>query len=934
MALDIGELVGYVKLDHSGVGRGITAAQRDLRSGMEKIQRDAAVHGQKIGDAAGQSITSSLKTGLRNLGGVVAGAFAVDRAVAGLAALKDAASDLNETTSMAGVIFGKNAKAMDAWAQNAPRALGLAREEALRASATFGDMFLQLGFAEDKAADMSKAVLQMAADLGSFKNLETADVTERIAAAFRGEYDSLQMLVPNINAARVETEALAATGKANAASLSAQEKAAATLAIVQKDSARAQGDFARTADGAANATKTASAMTKDLMAQVGQGLLPAYIAMVAFGRDEVIPFLSETADRLGDAKDAAEPVTGAIGDLVDAWQKLPSPIQTATVSLVAFLALRGRLEAMGVGLQDRVGKGASAASSAVDTMRLHMMYAGDQATSSSNRFTGAAKAIGYTAGQGLRGAASGLVGLLGGPWGVAFTAATGFLAAWAQQHHEAEQRVQSLTAAIDADSGALGKNTKAAVANGLEKSGAAEAAAKLGINLATLTNAALGVPGAIESVNTELERLASLQSDPGLNLDKYGDLVGQRRNMEKVREVLNGTNGELQEAVGQYQRHAAMVGQDADATAGAADAQAVLGGAAKDTTKELEEQQDAARKAAQEVLKLADAQLEASGAQISYQDALAGVEERLTKRKELEAELRKATDPKDRARIKDELKDYALTLDLSTEAGRDNQKALNDLAKASRDKAQADVEAGASLKDVRDRMDEARDRFIENARRMGLSEKAAEKMATQFGLTKKDVDNIAKAVEDLPAAKQIKIEADTAAAKTRLQTLREQLADIRDKSVVVTVQGRYISGDTLPNGGKSTAGGQVMGGGAAPRGMRYDGQGRLVLANEDGGHYTYGAAKMFSPADGIKHVFNEPATGGESFIPHAVSKRPGALRVLAETADLFGLSVHPKSETRINKTSLLHTGPVYANDPSEYLAALEVQARLNALTEH
>lgn len=203
-----------------------------------------------------------------------------------------AASDLNETISKADTIFGSNAAAMQQWSDGAAKNLGISKSQALDAAAGFGDMFSQLGLGGDAAADMSKEVVQLSADLGSFNNLETSDVADRMSAAFRGEYDSLQAVIPNINAARVEQEALAATHKKSAKDLTAAEKAQAVLAIVQKDGARAAGDFAKTQDGAANKTKIAQAMAADLSAQFGQKLLPAYTQVLSAGV-KVLEFLGQ-----------------------------------------------------------------------------------------------------------------------------------------------------------------------------------------------------------------------------------------------------------------------------------------------------------------------------------------------------------------------------------------------------------------------------------------------------------------------------------------------------------------------------------------------------------------------------------------------------------------------------------------------------------------
>lgn len=185
-----------------------------------------------------------------------------------------AASDINESLNKVKVVFGESATEIDSWSKSAAKNLGLSRREALAAAGSFGDMFTQLGFTQEASGKMSKQVLQMSADLGSFSNLDTADVSDRITAAFRGEFDSLQKVIPNINAARVEKEALAISGKKLASELTAQEKAQAVLNIVQKDGAKAQGDFAKTATDGANATKIAKAQFDDLVGTLGGKLLP------------------------------------------------------------------------------------------------------------------------------------------------------------------------------------------------------------------------------------------------------------------------------------------------------------------------------------------------------------------------------------------------------------------------------------------------------------------------------------------------------------------------------------------------------------------------------------------------------------------------------------------------------------------------------------
>lgn len=289
----------------------------------QQLNKSAGTAGDTAGKTAGGKFTSGFGGALGKLGAVVGGAFA-GVAVAGF--LKDAiggASDLNETVSKATTIFGDQAPAIRAWASDAATNLGLSQQAALDAAAGFGNMFEQLGFAGDTAASMSKDTVGLAADLGSFNNLPTADVSQRIAAAFRGEYDSLQTLIPNINAARVEQEAMATTGKANAKELTAQEKAAAVLAIVTKDGAAAIGDFAKTSDGAANKQKILTAKFDDLKSVLGQKLLPAFNALLDFG-GKIIDFFSTG----GDKSSAFGKILADVGPVVkDAFAKAKEAVK-------------------------------------------------------------------------------------------------------------------------------------------------------------------------------------------------------------------------------------------------------------------------------------------------------------------------------------------------------------------------------------------------------------------------------------------------------------------------------------------------------------------------------------------------------------------------------------------------------------------------------
>lgn len=297
------------------VAEGVVVVKADAKDLPRQIARDVEGNQAPV-EQSGRSIGRSIFGGVTAAYAAIGGAQAITGFFGGAIT---GASDLNETLSKSSVIFGDNAGKIESFGNSAAKNVGMSKEAAIAAAAGFGDMFTQIGFTSDAALTMSTSVVQAAADLGSFSNLDTADVADRMSAAFRGEYDSLQAVIPNINAARVESEALAATGKTVASELTAQEKAAAVLAIVQKDGARAMGDFARTSDGAANKSKILAASFEDQQTKLGGQLMPIWQGFLGFLSDSVLPTFSSIVDWTGKNGDTLLMLAGVIGGAAAAY---------------------------------------------------------------------------------------------------------------------------------------------------------------------------------------------------------------------------------------------------------------------------------------------------------------------------------------------------------------------------------------------------------------------------------------------------------------------------------------------------------------------------------------------------------------------------------------------------------------------------------------
>lgn len=280
--------------------------------------------GDKIG-GIGRTLTTSLTLPLVGAG-VVATKWASDAA--------EAANKVN-------VVFGQSAVFIEHWANSAAKAFGLSKGQALDSFGSIGTMLKGFSIDASQLPTISNDLMTLAADLGSFHNLNTAEVLDMISASFRGEFDSVQRVIPAINAAAVETEALTQTGKKNAKQLTAQEKALATYSLLMKGAGPATGDFARTQDGAANSTKIATAQIRTAGETIGKNLLPI-VAKVAEAVAKLADRFSQLSPRvqkfilIGVGLVAVlGPLLVAVGAVVSAIGAIGLPVAAAIAGIVA-----------------------------------------------------------------------------------------------------------------------------------------------------------------------------------------------------------------------------------------------------------------------------------------------------------------------------------------------------------------------------------------------------------------------------------------------------------------------------------------------------------------------------------------------------------------------------------------------------------------------
>lgn len=216
-------------------------------------------------------------------------------------------------------------------------------------------------------------------------------------------------------------------------------------------------------------------------------------------------------------------------------------------------------------------------------------------------------------------------------------------------------------------------------------------------------------------------------------------------------------------------------------------------------------------------------------ANLDYRDALAEVDETIRLAKE-------------------GTEGYSLGLDENTQTGRDNMRMLTDIAAEARDAAQAQFEVDGSVEGLRQRLEDSRQALIDRA--------------TDLGATRQQAEDLADEILAMPTEHEFEVIAHTADAHKALNDLKSSLEKFQGSSYSANITAYVRQIDQQAAGSVRTA----ADGYAEPMSHQ-------SAQMRRGGSYV---------------LWAEDETEGESFIPHAKSKRSRSEQLLAETAAIFG----------------------------------------------
>jgi len=202
------------------------------------------------------------------------------------------ASDLAETQSKVGVIFGNTANDIREFGKAAARNIGMSQQEALDAASTFALFAKQAGKSGTELNTFSKDFVTLAADFASFYNTSPQDAIVAIGAALRGESEPIRRFNILLDEQTIKTRALklGIIDNINQA-LTPQQKVLARSAEIFAQSIVAQGDFQRTSAGLANQQRILKAELTNVTTELGRAFMPIMLQVVGVIRDQVIPRL-------------------------------------------------------------------------------------------------------------------------------------------------------------------------------------------------------------------------------------------------------------------------------------------------------------------------------------------------------------------------------------------------------------------------------------------------------------------------------------------------------------------------------------------------------------------------------------------------------------------------------------------------------------------
>ena len=542
--------------------------------------------------------------------------------------------------------------------------------------------------------------------------------------------------------------------------------------VLYKEGADGIEDWAGKVSDSGYAAEQAAAKNDNLKGDIENltGSFESMLITIGSGADGPLRSLVQTADKV-----------------VDAVGGLPAPVQQSAVALGLLAGALALAHKQFGPMAESSSKTARGLAALLDPMQ-YLQRAAPGVTTGIQSITsafqpaevqmqtfGTAMSRGTAITNGFKSIGSGLLSMMGGPWGVAFTVAGAALMAWAAKAQKAKQDAEQLRTAIETASDVneqmvhMAQDVDFSWLDEMQTgaSNLPDLLDRAGISMGTFVRAAQGSEKAMDAVNKALKEMNGPDADTSrtpaatkirdsLNelADAYRDGADAAAQTKTATDELNAANGEASAGADDAAQSA---GQLAAATTDAASAEELLEGNFNATTDGINAQASALGEATSALSTYYGFSTSASDALISMHDAF----DKATKAAQ----------------------ENGQTLDLNTEQGRANQSALNDIADSVLKAAEAQARNGASMDEINGTLDTAKERYTQAAQAMGMTPEAAEAAAEAAGLSADEFDRLGASIGLIPDSKTINVNTETGEAEGQLQQLGVTVETLPDGTV-------------------------------------------------------------------------------------------------------------------------------------------------------
>ncbi len=251
------------------------------------------------------------------MGGMVVAAAAVagTAIVAMGGKMIDLASDAQEVQNKFDVVFAGMTEDVEQWNKDYAKAVGRSHNDTKKFLSDQQDILTGLGLSTSEASDLSKEIVSLGIDLGSFQNMTDEQALNALGSALRGSSEAASGFGADISVATIKQSKYYKQLGKTYEELSQVEKMQLRLNVITSQSGNAIGDAERSSGSYANQLKRLQGNIKDVATDLGKQLIPIATNVVKFFNDNM-PTIEKVATKVFDVLKAGFAKAGEVIDTV------------------------------------------------------------------------------------------------------------------------------------------------------------------------------------------------------------------------------------------------------------------------------------------------------------------------------------------------------------------------------------------------------------------------------------------------------------------------------------------------------------------------------------------------------------------------------------------------------------------------------------------